>query len=731
LTRPPYLNRDFKYVWVNLPYARGIGYDAQGLIGKNHFDLFPNQDHLVLLQKLVETGQKGMLRDTPFKLPFQPERVVSYWDVVAVPVKDAEGKVLGLVLTVLETTERKNNEMQLERIAREWREAFDNIPDFVSIHDVNYRVVRANRALSNALGMRPQDIIGKPCYELLHKSHKPLTSCPHQSAMESKAVSQAEFYEPALDLYLEAIAAPIFDENGRLVGSVHIARNITKRRVAEKALIESERKYHDLIENMQEGIWLIDKDANTTFVNPRMADMLGYSPAEMQGRNLLDFVAERGVEIAKYYLERRQQGIKERHEFEFIKKDGKPIYTMLDTSPLKDDQGNYIGASAVIEDITERKRAEEALQVERDRLRSVLEVMPMMVCLLSPDYRVVFANRAFREKFGESHGRRCYEYCFGEKEPCDFCETYKVLKTGKPHRWQVTTRDGSTDIDVYDFPFADVDGSDLILEVDIDITERKRYETELNRLYREEKKLCDRLENELKKRMEFTHALVHELKTPLTPIVSSTDMLVRTLKEDRSLRLAKNVYRGAIDLEQRVDALLELARLEAGMRTLKLAPVNILRLIRDTVSYMLPQALNKEQLIRVHLPKSLPKITADMERVRQVLMNLISNALRHTAPRSEILVTAWRENDDIMIEVQDNGQGIAEEMQKHLFDPYYQIQNNVDHLGGLGLGLPIAKNIVEQHGGHMWVRSEIGRGSTFGFSLPSNRQDSNASSQSG
>ena len=137
----------------------------------------------------------------------------------------------------------------------------------------------------------------------------------------------------------------------------------------------------------------------------------------------------------------------------------------------------------------ERRKVEEAqaraesIRAERQRFLDVLETLPTMIGLLTPDHRIAFANRSFRERFGASQGQPCYEARFGRSEPCDFCESYTVLETGQPHHWEVVFPDGSL-IDAYDYPFTDLDGSSLILEMNIDITERRRAETELKE-YRE------------------------------------------------------------------------------------------------------------------------------------------------------------------------------------------------------------------------------------------------------
>ena len=181
----------------------------------------------------------------------------------------------------------------------------------------------------------------------------------------------------------------------------------------------------------------------------------------------------------------------------------------------------------VAEQTVKIRRTYEAMRTERQRLYDVLETLPVYVVLLSEDYRVPFANRFFRERFGESHGRCCYEYLFGRTEPCEICETYTVLKTNVPHHWKWTGPDGR-DYDIYDFPFTDTDGSPLIMEMGIDITERKRAEAAL-------KEANETLEQRVAERtaalQQLTETLEQRVQERTAELAKSNEMLQSEMAE--------------------------------------------------------------------------------------------------------------------------------------------------------------------------------------------------------
>ncbi len=251
-----------------------------------------------------------------------------------------------------------------------------------------------------------------------------------------------------------------------------------------------------------------------------------------------------------------------------------------------------------------------------------------------------------------------------------------------------------------------------------DITERKRSENKLQQLYEQERKLRQELEAEMKRRVEFTRALAHELKTPLTPVMASSELLVAELREEPLLSLARNINRGASNLNNRIDELLDLARGEIGMLQLKLELVDLAKLLREVAGDMTPVASSHGQSLVLELPTSLPLAWADEGRLRQVVLNLLNNASKFTPEGGKIILRAREDDGNLVVEVQDTGRGITIEEQQRLFEPYHRLESDREHLSGLGLGLALCKTLVELHGGRIWVQSQAGKGSIFGFSVP-------------
>jgi two-component system aerobic respiration control sensor histidine kinase ArcB len=265
----------------------------------------------------------------------------------------------------------------------------------------------------------------------------------------------------------------------------------------------------------------------------------------------------------------------------------------------------------------------------------------------------------------------------------------------------------------------DAQGTPLgFIGVSRDITARKLAEERQQQLYRQEKELRQQLEDEMKRRVEFTRALAHELKTPLTPMLISSQALTSNLKDELLLSFAININRGALNLNSRIDELLDLAKGEIGMLQLKSEPLDVLQLLHEAIEYVSPVALNREQTLVAEIPPALPEVKADKVRLRQIVLNLLNNALKYTRERGKITLRAGQREGGLIVEVEDNGPGIDEKEQEHLFEPYHRMEVGEERLSGLGLGLALCKTLVELHGGKIWVRSQLGKGSIFSFSIP-------------
>jgi signal transduction histidine kinase len=250
------------------------------------------------------------------------------------------------------------------------------------------------------------------------------------------------------------------------------------------------------------------------------------------------------------------------------------------------------------------------------------------------------------------------------------------------------------------------------------IIEHRLAEASLQESYEQEKQLRERLQLEMQGRIDFTRNLIHELKTPLTSLVATSQLLLEEERDMKLGKLARYVWEGANGLNNRIDELHDVIKGEIGKLELELKPLNLGQLLLSLVDETQALARQHGVLINLKLQESLPEVYADAARVRQIVLNLLNNAFKYAAEGGRVTIKATAKSTYATVEVQDRGPGIAEHKVPHLFESEYQMAYPGERSGGLGIGLALCKLLVELHGGKIWVKSQAGKGSSFFFTLP-------------
>jgi PAS domain S-box-containing protein len=371
-----------------------------------------------------------------------------------------------------------------------------------------------------------------------------------------------------------------------------------------------------------------------------------------------------------------------------------------------------------IEDITERKlREEKALKSSEERFRALVENSSDIVAILNGDGIISYESPSLERILGykpeEWIGKNLLD--LGIIHADDISNVSDTFITcfknpGKPLSLQVRFmhKDGSwlvmegTGCSLLDNP--SVQG---IVVNYRDITERKKAEDALREL--------DRMKS------EFIATVSHELRTPLQSIMGFTKLMVQGKVPDpiAQTRFLETIDKESERLAELIGDLLDISRLESGKFVLKRQRLSLRDTIRSAIYELSSFIKEKAILIVDNIPAGLPEIEVDERRIKQVLINLISNAIKFSSEDSEITVNAQATHNEILVQIIDQGIGISTEALPNLFQRFYQIDgSNTRIRGGLGLGLYITKQIVEAHGGRIWVESKLDKGSTFSFTLP-------------
>ena len=543
-----------------------------------------------------------------------------------------------------------------------------------------------------------------------------------------KDITQHMEMQQELDEYRRHLEKLVAERTAELrETNEQLQHEITERKQIELVLRESEKYFRTLIENSHEVIMVLDGDGAIRYQSPSAQHVTKYSPKVRQGNNIFEFIHPDDLPRLERLFEemKANPGATVHSELRGLWNDGLWHYVEGSGRNLLHDP---IVAGIVVNfrDITERQLALENLKKSEEYFRSLIENAMDAIVVVTKDGVIKSAIPLVNPPRGYKPEEVIGTNSFSEVHPEDIAEAINAYNElmqnpgiSKRTEMRVRHKDGS-------WRNVEVIARNLINDPIIagiivnyrDVTEHRKAAEKLQELYRQERDLRQQLETEMKKRVEFTRALAHELKTPLTPMLISSQVLASELKEEPLLSLARNISRGASNLNSRIDELLDLAKGEIGMLQLKIEPLEALQLLREVAEYVSPVASSRGQSLIMELPYSLPLVRADQVRLRQIVLNLLNNALNYTPEGGRITLRAGRKDANLIVEVEDNGPGIAEEEHQHMFKPYHRMEVAGERLSGLGLGLTLCKTLVDLHGGQIWVKSRVGEGSTFSFSLP-------------
>lgn len=356
------MDDELRCTFWNRASEEAMGIAAEEAIGKSIFDLLPDNEET---QRAIEAYRDVLRTGEPrnFLIEYHEGGSRRVFDVSAYPSER------GLVVLARDVTERKRAEEALRRAKDAWERTFDSVPDLIAILDDCHRIVQMNRAMAERLGCTATECVGLPCYRVVHGTEAPPSFCPHAASMADQREHGVEVHEQRLGGDFLVSTTPMMDDEGRMIGSVHVARDITKRKRIEKELLEEKEILKAVMENTRAHLAYLDPEFNFVAVNATYAEGCGYAKEELVGRNHFDlFPNEENEAIFRGVRDTGEVVYFEDKPFEFPAQPQRGVtYWNWTLAPIKDPRGVVIGLVLSLEETTARVRAEQGL-IEYQRL---------------------------------------------------------------------------------------------------------------------------------------------------------------------------------------------------------------------------------------------------------------------------------------------------------------------------------------------------------------------------
>ncbi len=680
----------------------------------------------VAIQRALRKGERY---EDEYRIT-RPDGSVRHIHAFGIVFRDAEQKPRSIIGVDMDVTADREVERALQQYSEEIADLYNNAPGGYHSLDAEGRFVRVNNTMLRWLGYGRDELIGKPALDFLPPDSARTFEESFSRFKETGQLQNLELEFHCKDgrpLVVSLNASAVRDENGNFVQSRSTSVDITEKVQADRALRESEIQNRLLFEGSPDAILLFDLEGRIVRANRASEELTGLSQADLLG-NTLDRAGLVTPNLHEQIMNSLLRPPVQNDAFATVEF---PL-THTDGSIRDVDCRSFrlalIGEQrilATVRDVTRRKRAEQTSRESEAYARLLFDAIPNPVTVMDSNGVIVDVNRGFEAQYGlernRARGRFISELgIFLETEIARTNQYLEAVMRGEPvphFESPILASDGEMrTLEWHSYPVT-FGGKRLVLSTNHDITDHKKAEETL-RLANAE------MERALRLKDEFLANMSHELRTPLNAVLGISESLEERIigpLNEKQLKYVRTINESGHHLLTLINDILDLSKIEAGRVELDLTETLVEPLCQSSLRMVKEQAKKKDLNVRFEQDNSARALLADERRLKQMLVNLLINAVKFTPPGGKmgLKVTAYPENGEIAFTVWDTGIGISSEDIPRLFKPFVQLDSRLsrEHTG-TGLGLALTAQMARLHGGNVSVESLPEQGSRFTITLP-------------